>query len=180
MHKTLVVCAAANFKAGRPNGMHPEAIVLHRTGGTAEQRRTLFLDATTYISEHYVDAKDANVTQYVKEEDTAFHAGIAINPTWKGIRPRVNPNFYTVGIELEGADGEAFSDEQLNTCAALVAEIAARHRIPLDDEHLVLHGEIRSSRTCPGDQFSRADFLQRALLAASGRDIHGLTGEVGI
>src|SRR5258708_18197834 len=38
----------------------------------------------------------------MKEEDTAFHAGVLVNPTWTLLRPGVNPNSYTIGVEHEG------------------------------------------------------------------------------
>jgi hypothetical protein len=180
MVKRSIACSAANFMQGRPPGMRPEAIVLHRTGGTAEEIRVRFLDPTTAISAHYVVAKDGGVTQYVGEQDTAFHAGVVINPTWKRVKPNVNPNFYTIGIELEGAPDELISDEQLESCAALTAEVAARCEIPIDEDHLVLHSEIRASRSCPGAGFDRGQFVQRALLASSSARIFPKAGDVEI
>jgi len=162
MEKTRIACAASNFLVGRPLGMRPQAIVLHRTGGTVEQIRVRFLDGATTILAHYVIAKDGTVFQYVGEQDTAFHAGLAINSTWTGLKPNVNPNFYTLGIELEGSPDEPVPDEQSDACAALVAEVAARCNIPIDEDHIVLHSEIRASRNCPGT-------ASRAAISFSGR-----------
>src|SRR5258708_4901619 len=101
MEKTRIVCAQSNFMKGRPAGFRPEAIVLHGGEGAAEEIRARFLDAGMATSAHYVVTKSGDIVQYVAEDDTAFHAGMAINPTWSLIKPNVNPNFYTIGIELE-------------------------------------------------------------------------------
>ena len=180
MDKIKCTCGASNFMAGRPAGMRPEAVVLHRSGGSADDIRARFLDGATATSAHYVVGKDGHITQYVEEKDTAFHAGLAINPTWKGLKAKVNPNFYTIGIELEGSADEPVPDEQSEGCAALVAEIAARCKIPIDEDHIVLHNEIRASRDCPGAVFARDAFVQRVLLAASSPAVFPAPGEVDI
>ena len=180
MQKTRIVCAPSNFAPGRPAGMRPEAIVLHRTGGTADELRVRFLDFTQATSAHYVVCKDGSVVQYVAEEDTAFHAGLVINPTWKGVKPNVNPNFYTIGIELEGSAGDPVPDAQSDACAALVAEVSARCAISIDEYHIVLHSEIRASRNCPGAPFARDEFIRRALLAATLPSVFPSPTEVNI
>src|SRR5689334_10038317 len=122
MQKQQMPCAAANFMRGRPPGIAVEAIVLHRTGGTAEQFRTRYLDPSTSVSTHYVISEQGTVAQYVQENDTAFHAGVVINATWKGLRPRINPNFHTIGVELEGVSDTAVAEVQMQAAAELVAE----------------------------------------------------------
>src|ERR1700750_2121879 len=135
MEIARIACAAANFAAGRPQGMRPEAVVLHRTGGTGDEIRVRFLNAALATSAHYVVAKDGSVTGYVDEQNTAFHAGLAVNPTGKGLKPGVNPNSYTIGIELEGQPDDPVPEAQEESCAELVAEVAARWSFPIDEEH---------------------------------------------
>lgn len=180
MDKIQIPCVADNFLAGRPAGSRPEAIVLHRSGGSAEEIRARFLDGTTATSAHYVVCKNGSVLQFVPEQDTAFHAGLVINPTWKGLKPNTNPNFYTIGIEFEGSPDEAVDDEQSDACADLVAEIAARYSIAIDEGHVVLHSEIRASRNCPGPGFTRAGFMQAALLAAISNRVFPAAAEIDI
>jgi N-acetyl-anhydromuramyl-L-alanine amidase AmpD len=62
----------------------------------------------------------------------------------------VNPNFYTIGIEHEGYDGNKLTAVQMQTSAELIAAIAKRWGIPLDRKHVIQHHEIRRSKTCPG------------------------------
>jgi hypothetical protein len=180
MEKMKLSCAPSNFAAGRPAGMQPEAIVLHRTGGSADQIRVRFLDGTTVTSAHYCVGLDGGIVQYVAEQDTAFHAGMIVNPTWTLLKPRVNPNFYTIGIELEGSPDDSVPDQQSDACAALVAEVAARCGIGLDKDHIVLHSEIRASRNCPGSNFRRDDLLQKASLTAISAAWEPINAEIDI
>jgi peptidoglycan hydrolase-like protein with peptidoglycan-binding domain len=160
MHKQWCGCSAQNFRPNR-GSFKPEAVVLHRTGGSLEDIDARCLQAGTFSSAHYAIGSDGTVHQYVEEGDTAFHAGIVVNPVWKLIKPGLNPNFYTIGIELAGNPAEIAKDAQYSTAADLIAEIAGRQQIPLDADHIVLHSEIRADRACPGNGFDRDQLLYR-------------------
>jgi N-acetyl-anhydromuramyl-L-alanine amidase AmpD len=149
MAKKWVGCASTNFRAGRPPGFAPTAVVMHRTGGALEAHRRRFADPSSSMSAHYGVALDGSIEQYVSETDTAFHAGVVVNPSWTGLVPRVNPNFYTIGIEHESGP-EAWPDAQQRASAALLAEIADRWGIPLTPDRIVPHSAIRCSVQCPG------------------------------
>lgn len=150
MQAIWIGCPMENFHKGRPYGFHPEAIVIHIMDGSYEAGESVFADSSTQKSAHYGVSKQGTVHQYVDENDTAFHAGIVVNPTWDLLKPGVNPNFYTIGIEHEGLACDVWSDAQLEASADLVKEIAARWCIPLDTEHVIRHHQIRASKTCPG------------------------------
>jgi hypothetical protein len=151
MQIKFIGCAGANFRPGRPLGFKPEAIVIHIAVGSLASVDATFNDPASKVSAHYCVAKNGDVHQYVQEMDTAFHAGIVVNPSWPLIKPKVNPNFYTIGIEHEGLPQDIWPDVQLETSAALVGAIAQRWSIPLDTLHVIRHHQIRASKTCPGD-----------------------------
>lgn len=130
--------------------MKPEAIVVHIMDGSFAAGESVFADPSTHKSSHYGISREGIIHQYVSEEDTAFHAGIVVNPTWKLLKAGVNPNFYTIGIEHEGRAAEIWPEAQLSASAALVAAIAERWKIPRDTEHIIRHHEIRASKSCPG------------------------------
>lgn len=150
MKPRWVGCAVGNFRTGRPPGFFPTAIVIHRSGASLSALRARYADAASAISAHYAVGIDGTVEQYVSEADTAFHAGVVLSPTWRGLRPQVNPNFYTIGVDHEGRPGEAWPAAQRDATAALVAEVAARWSIPLDALHVAPHSSIRASANCPG------------------------------
>jgi len=161
-------CSPKNFMTGRPGGLHPSAIVIHISEGSLASADAWFDNAAAQVSAHYCVGRAGEVHQYVSEEDTAYHAGSPVNPTWRLLRPHVNPNFYTVGIEHEGRAQDEWTDAQYAASAQLVLEIARRWSIPLDADHVVMHREIRGNKTCPGFVFSRDKLLSlvEALIAS--------------
>jgi N-acetylmuramoyl-L-alanine amidase len=167
MTKTFIGCAAVNFRRGRPAGFQPEAIVIHIGEGSLRSIDQTFNDPGSRVSAHYCVSKAGDIHQYVDEKDTAFHAGNIDRPSWTGLKPGatpgtfINPNFYTIGIEHEGFADDAWPDTQLATSAALVAEIAQRWKIPLDEDHVIRHHQIRFMKSCPGNVIKIADILGR-------------------
>jgi N-acetyl-anhydromuramyl-L-alanine amidase AmpD len=161
MDMTFIGCADVNFRPGRPLDFKPEAIVIHIAGGSLQSVDAQFNDPNSHVSAHYCVGKTGAVHQYVHETDSAFHAGIVVNPTWPLLKPGVNPNFYTIGIEHEGLPDDVWPDAQIDTSAALVGEIAQRWGIPLDDQHVIRHHQIRASKTCPGTFITIAKILER-------------------
>ena len=154
---------AANFRAGRPAGFQPTAVVIHIMDGTLTGTDAWFNDAHAKVSAHYGVGAGGEVHQYVQESDTAFHAGVVVAPTWRLIRPNTNPNFYTIGVEHEGVTAQPYPWPALQLAASLqlVREIAGRWDIPLDLDHVVPHHAIRASKTCPGEHFDIADYVNQ-------------------
>jgi N-acetylmuramoyl-L-alanine amidase len=172
--KTFVGCAAVNFHRGRPPGFQPEAIVIHIGEGSLRSIDLQFNDPNAQVSAHYCVSKAGDIHQYVDEKDTAFHAGNIDRPDWSGLKPGqspgsfINPNFYTIGIEHEGFADDPWPDAQLSTSAALVGEIAQRWNIPLDEDHVIRHHQIRFLKSCPGNVITVTDILARVPPAAGG------------
>jgi N-acetylmuramoyl-L-alanine amidase len=161
MQMKFIGCAAGNFKPGRPFDFTPEAIVVHIAVGSLRSVDSQFNDSNSKVSAHYCVGKTGEIHQYVHETDTAFHAGTVVNPSWPLLKPKVNPNFYTIGIEHEGLPDDVWPDPQIATSAALIGEIAQRWKIPLDPLHVIRHHQIRASKTCPGNFMTIENLLSR-------------------
>lgn len=96
----------------------------HYGGPEVEQlfTNTLDWDAHPYfeqirgleVSSHFVIRRDGELVQFVSVLDRAWHAG---RSSWCG---RDNCNDYSIGIELEGLEGETFEDAQYDTLAHLL------------------------------------------------------------
>jgi N-acetylmuramoyl-L-alanine amidase len=166
-------CAAENFRKGRPSHLRIEAVVIHLIDGSQASADETFRSALLDLkrSAHYSVSRTGEIHQYVDEQDTAFHCGILHQPTWSGLKRGpdgsfINPNFYTIGIEHEGRADDPWPDEMYKHSAALLAEISARYPAltPLTRRNVVMHREIRASKSCPG---LRAD-LSRLILEAGG------------
>lgn len=160
---TWIGADVGNFRAGRPGGFQPEAIVIHIMDGPMRVTDSWFNDPRSQVSAHYGVGSGGEVHQYVKETDTAFHAGTIVQPTWPLLKSRVNPNYYTIGVEHEGRGDIPWPwpQPQLAASIALIRDIAARWNIPLDGDHIVRHHAIRANKTCPGVNFDMTDYLQR-------------------
>jgi N-acetylmuramoyl-L-alanine amidase len=161
MEHKWIGCPESNFRKGRPLGFRPEAIVIHIMNGSYTAGEALFLGEGTQKSAHYGISKEGVVHQYVDENDTAFHAGVVVNPTWPLLKPGVNPNFYTIGVEHEARPDDVWPGVQQKASAGLIGEIAARWNIPTDALHLVSHQQIRASKTCPGSWLQMEELIQQ-------------------
>lgn len=138
-----------NFWSGR-KGYRPEAVVIHIMDGTLVGTDSWFANTTSQVSAHYGIGKNGEVHQYVQENDAAWHAGRVDAPVWKLIKPNINPNLYTIGIEHEGKPDDVWTDAMKQSSATLIREICQRWQIPIDRDHIVGHFEIFSKKpNCP-------------------------------
>ena len=70
------------------------------------------------VSSHFVLRRDGELLQFVSCEDRAWHAGRSV---WRG---RENCNDYSIGIELEGLEGEQFEPAQYDALTVLLQRLA--------------------------------------------------------
>lgn len=148
-----------NFWSGR-RGYRPEAVVIHIMDGTLVGTDSWFAATSSQVSAHYGVGKTGEVHQYVQEADTAWHAGRVDKSSWKLLKPGINPNLYTIGIEHEGRANDIWTDEMKRASAELIREICRRWQIPIDREHVVGHYQIFSQKpNCPATNKNIIDEL---------------------
>ena len=127
-----------NFGA-RPKGSSVELIVLHSIslppgqygGDEVQELFTNQLDWAAHpyferikymqVSAHFYIRRDGQLWQFVGIHQRAWHAGKS------SFRGRDNCNDYSIGIELEGLEGDGFEDAQYESLAALCAAIGQWH-----------------------------------------------------
>ncbi|PNK61831.1 1,6-anhydro-N-acetylmuramyl-L-alanine amidase AmpD [Psychrobacter sp. FDAARGOS_221] len=106
------------------------------------------------VSAHLFIERDGQVTQLVNFDDRAWHAG---RSSYLG-QPECND--YSIGIELEGSDYQAFTDKQYDSLAQVVAALYQAY--PKTRRHLTGHSDIAPGRkTDPGDYFDWARLRQQ-------------------
>lgn len=122
-----------NYTSGR-QGASVDKIVCHWMAGTLAATDSVFQNTTRQTSAHYGVGQSGNVHQYVKESDTAWHAG-----SW-------DANITSIGIEHEGGPTIPITDSVYDTSAELIASIWKRlgKTVPL-----VKHNSIVATQ-CPG------------------------------
>lgn len=72
---------------------------------------------TQKVSSHFLIRRHGELLQFVSCLDRAWHAGIS---SWNG---RQRCNDFSIGIELEGSDFDAFDPAQYQTLKALIASL---------------------------------------------------------
>jgi AmpD protein len=97
------------------------------------------------VSAHFFIKRTGKLLQFVSCNDRAWHAGASC------YRGRSNCNDDSIGIELEGLEGDAFEEAQYETLHTLCAAIMARYPI----EHIAGHEHIAPGRKIdPGPGFN--------------------------
>ena len=138
----------------RPDGAAIELLILHYTGmQTAAAALERLCDRAAEVSAHYLIDEDGTVFRLVDESQRAWHAGVS---SWHG---REDINAFSIGIELVNPGHEwgyrAFPAPQLAACAALAADIVARHTIR--PWHVLGHSDVAPARKDdPGELFDWA------------------------
>lgn len=162
----IIQKGSPNFWSDR-KGYKPEAIVIHIMDGTLVGTDSWFANASSQVSAHYGIGKNGEVHQYVDEKAAAWHAGRVDSPAWSLIKPNVNPNLYTIGIEHEGKADDVWPDAQKQASAAMIRDICTRWGIPIDRNHVIGHYQIFSQKpNCPATNKAIIDEL--IALAAAG------------
>lgn len=99
---------------------------------------------TRKVSAHFLIRRDGSLLQFVSCLARAWHAGVS---HWQD---RERCNDFSVGIELEGCDDEAFEAAQYVTLTLLIKLL--KQHFPI--QHIVGHSEIAPGRkTDPGPHF---------------------------
>jgi N-acetyl-anhydromuramoyl-L-alanine amidase len=130
--------ASPNF-GPRPAGAAIDLVVVHSIslppgvyGGDAIERlfkNRLDWSAHPYfeqirglqVSAHFLVRRDGALLQFVSCDARAWHAGAS---SWRG---RTDCNDYSIGIELEGLEGERFEAAQYGALAGLIDALARRY-----------------------------------------------------
>lgn len=167
----IINIPSPNFSSDR-KGFAPITIVIHIMEGTLAGTDSWFKNPASQVSAHYGIGKAGEIHQYVKETDTAWHAGRVSSPSWKLIKTSgtafINPNYYTVGIEHEGNEETEWTDAMYISSAEMIKAISNRWNIPLDRDHVIGHHEIYAVKTCPGHKVD----LNKLITLAGGNPIH--------
>ena len=156
-------CPSPNFNA-RPQG-EISLLVIHNislppgqfgTGKVHElfcnrldpQEHAYFSEiAGLQVSAHFLIERNGTLVQFVSCLDRAWHAGISC---FAGLE---NCNNFSLGIELEGTDDQAYSDLQYAALNQLVRELQ-RHYPQITSERICGHCDIAPGRkTDPGPAF---------------------------
>jgi N-acetyl-anhydromuramyl-L-alanine amidase AmpD len=125
----------SNYTLARRRRDDITSIVVHDTEEDYEGTIEIFQDPASQASIHYVIREDGHITQMVRVQDMAWHAG---NWTF---------NQSSIGIEVIGVaeEPEGFTRAQYEATGRLIAHLCRRYDIPRDREHVLAHEDLPGS-----------------------------------
>ncbi|MFB7187848.1 peptidoglycan-binding protein [Streptomyces sp. NPDC056230] len=139
---------ANNFAVGRSAKI--DKVIIHVTQGSYAGSISWFQDPVAEVSAHYVvRSSDGQITQMVRDSDTAYHARSA--------------NASALGIEHEGFidDPSWFTDTMYRSSAALTKYLCDRYGIPKDRAHIIGHSEAPGNdHTDPGPYWDWTRYME--------------------
>lgn len=137
---------------------HIQAVCVHITDGdTAESAINWFRDPASQVSAHYVVSQTGGIYRCVPEDQRAWANGVVDRPDLshhlirKWVEKNVNPNEYTVSIEMAGRPGQPWPMAQQIAVRSLIADICRRRHLPFDRSAVIGHYQIDSVNrpNCP-------------------------------
>jgi AmpD protein len=158
----------------RPQLAHIDLIVLHSIslppgvygGGEVQALFTNQLDWSAHpyfkqiegleVSAHFYIQRTGEIWQFVSCDDRAWHAGAS------RYRGRENCNDDSIGIELEGLEGDHFTPAQYESLAALCPALFQRYPI----QHIAGHEHIAPGRKADPGPGMDWTLLQKRLTLA--------------
>lgn len=96
------------------------------------------------VSAHFLVRRDGGIVQFVSTDQRAWHAGVS------QFEERERCNDFSIGIELEGTDTQAYADEQYASLKRLTGALKTRYplRAVRGHEHIA-----PGRKTDPGPAF---------------------------
>lgn len=142
----LLVLHSISLPPGRYGGSDVEALFL----GTLDSNAHPYYERLrgVRVSAHFYIRRDGSLLQFVDCDRRAWHAGASC---YRG-RSRCNDD--SIGVELEGLEGDAFEAAQYSALAQLARAVAKRY--PID--HIAGHEHIAPGRK--GDPGAGFDWVQ--------------------
>lgn len=145
----LIVIHNISLPPGKFGGDSVERLFTNRLDPAAHPYFSEIADLK--VSAHFLVTRVGALTQFVSTDRRAWHAGAS---EWRG---RERCNDYSVGIELEGTDHQAYTAKQYLRLGALARALVERYP---SIAGVAGHSEIAPARkTDPGPAFDWRRFM---------------------
>lgn len=146
---TLLLVHAISLPPGQFGGDAIERLFTNRLDPAAHPYFATL--AGLRVSAHFLLRRGGELVQFVALDQRAWHAGASC---WRG---RQVCNDFSIGVELEGDEMQAYSDAQYAGLVSLVAQL--RRQLPLRD--IAGHEDVAPQRKRdPGPAFDWARLLR--------------------
>jgi hypothetical protein len=124
--------ASCNFTDSNRETSYDSKIVIHVAEGSYSGTISWFENCAAQASAHYVVSRKGGMTQCVRDEDIAWHAG-----SW-------DTNTHSIGIEHAGYidNPDSFTRSMYHASARLSAWCCKKYEIPIDRKHIIGHDQV--------------------------------------
>jgi hypothetical protein len=142
-------------------GSHkPLAICLHISGAAWQSNYQWIMNPAANASYNAIVKDDGSIVSLVPEGNAAYSHGRINKATWPLLRPKVNPNLYTLSLARTGSNQKTWTPEQLRSTLKVLRYWGTKYNIPLRRPYIFGHFEIDSVDRwyCPG-----RDFFERVI-----------------
>lgn len=143
-------------------------VIIHSCEGAYTGCWSWLANPASGVSAHYVVREDgAQIRQLVRESARAWHIGATYDSTLNaghaGELHGIQSNHFTIGVEHAGyASQTSWPEAQIDASAKLVCEATRSWNIPVDELHIVSHGQLQPyNRTDPGAHWPWDDYLAK-------------------
>lgn len=149
-------------------GNSVDGVVLHSMGGYYKGTLTWFNKPGVIASAHYLVSKLGEISKCVEERFASWHAGVVTVPYQNAPKIMqkkwgINPNLYTIGIELEDEKNKewAYPQKQYFATVELVSDIFKRHNLPANTDTILMHKQTNPlNRFDPIGQWDHGQFVK--------------------
>lgn len=144
--KIITDYSAVCYSKGRPSSI--KGIVYHSMDGTYAGSISWFRNKASQASAHYLISAKGEIRKMVRDKDMAWHAGVfkpGRPPKW--MLP--NPNFSTIGIELEDKRQRSnykYPQKQINAVIDLTRYLCKKWNIKTDGSKFFNHKYLDPGR----------------------------------
>lgn len=125
-----------------------KGVIMHSMYGTQRGSISWFKNPASKVSAHYNISVEGDISMTVEEKDTAWHAGnvsVAYDKAPQLLKDfwGVNPNFITIGVEMEDKKNKKhkYPKDQYEAAVVLVADICKRNEIEVNAGYILMHKE---------------------------------------
>jgi N-acetyl-anhydromuramyl-L-alanine amidase AmpD len=130
---TWVPASTSNYTVANRAHDHPiDMIVIHDIEGSYGSAIQMFQNPGRRASAHYIVSYKGQITQMVRDQNIAWHAG-----NW-------DYNTRAIGIEHEGFAWTSglYTTAEYDASAHLAASICSRWGVPMDRQHVIGHNQV--------------------------------------
>ena len=138
------ILAINKWESRRGNSV--DGVIIHSMAGNYRGTLAWFNNPKVIASAHYLISKTGEISKCVEEINAAWHSGevtvgyknapLILQKKWG-----VNPNLFTIGLELEDENNKEWSypQKQYFATVELVVDICKRHKLPVNADTILMH-----------------------------------------